>query len=141
MANTLVKVGLFGGAAFVAWKAGWLDFIMPKTTPATPAPAAPNPNAIQGANTLDGIYARLAAAAPSGSHGVDEWNAYLASVMPSDFTPPDPMPIFQAAVSGFDRSQNLTAGQYWNVMAPWLKKEKGLSGLGPRGLGWMAGMR
>ena len=93
-------------------------------------PAAPNPNVITGANTLDGIYTRLIAAAPSGSHGVDVWGSYLTPLLPSGGVAPDPMPIFTAAVPGFSRSQQLTGGQYWAVMAPALKTQFGLSGLG-----------
>ncbi len=129
-----LNIALFGGAAFLAYKFGLLSSlgIGTPSAPATPAGAAPpppNPNAITGANTLDGVYARMVAAA---------WNAYLTGVMPAGFVAPDPMPIFQAAVPGFDRSTNLlTAGQYWAVMAPWLKTNAGLSGLGRRGLGCM----
>ena len=131
----LIKVALIGGGAFLAWK----YFMQPATTAAheSATPAPPDPNKITGQNTLDGVYARLVAAAPSGSHGVDEWNAYLAPLL--SVAPPDPMPLFQAAASGFAREQQITAGQYWAVMAPWLKQNAGLSGLGPKGLGWMAG--
>jgi hypothetical protein len=70
----------------------------------------------------------MVAAAGSGSRGVDEWNSYLATA--GNLTPPDPMPLFQAAVPGFDRSQKLTAAQYWGVMAPALTAQQGLTGMG-----------
>jgi hypothetical protein len=98
------------------------------TAAATTAPVTPTPNAITGGNTLAGIYARMVAAAPSGSHAVDDWNTYLATA--GNLTPPDPMPLFQAAVPGFDRSQLLTAAQYWGVMAPALTAQQGLTGMG-----------
>ena len=91
--------------------------------------AAPvNPNPITGSNTLAGIYSRMVAAAGSGSMGVDAWNSYLATA--GNLTPPDPMPIFTAAVPGFSRSQLLTAAQYWGVMAPALTAQQGLTGMG-----------
>ena len=131
-----IKLGLFGAAAYVAYTQGWLSFLgIGAATPAAPAtpvvPTAPDPNKITGANTLDGIFARLKTTAPSGNHNVDQWNYWLASA--GNLTPPDPMPIFQAAVPGFDRSQDLTASQYWAVMAPALKTQLGLSGLGVYG--------
>ena len=97
-----------------------------------PPPPPPNPNAIQGANSLDGIYGRLASAA-TGPMGVDAWNTYLAPLLPAGDVPPDPIPIFTAASPGFDRSQPLTIGQYWAVMSPALKSQFGLSGLGMMG--------
>jgi hypothetical protein len=81
------------------------------------------------AQSSSGIGSLVQAAAPAGDHGVDDWNVYLMAAMPSGFTAPDPMPIFTAAVPGFDRSQKLSAAQYWGVMAPWLKANAGLSGL------------
>jgi hypothetical protein len=134
----LIKIAAIGAAAYLAYTQGWLSFLgigtaAPATpvTPAAPAPVAPvvpDPNAITGANTLDGIFTRMKATAPAGNHNVDGWNYWLASA--GNLTPPDPMPIFQAAVPGFDRAQLLTAAQYWAVMAPALKTQLGLSGLG-----------
>jgi len=137
MANKLVTLGLIAGGGYLAYNSGLLSaFGIGTSHAAAPATPAPNPNAIQGANTLDGVYARMVAAAPSGTHSVDEWDVYLMNVV-GGFTAPDPMPLFTAAVPGFDRSQKITAAQYWAVMAPWMKSNAGLSGLGPRGLGWM----
>ena len=122
------KLLMLAGAGAAVW---WFYFRSPTPTPGATSPLTvvpPNPNAITGANTLDGIYARLVATSPSGQHGVDEWNSYLATA--GNLTPPDPMPIFSAAVPGFARSQALTAAQYWAVMAPALKSQLGLSGLG-----------
>jgi hypothetical protein len=63
----VLKIALFGGAAFLAYKQGWLSMLGVGTPavsapPATPGTPAPNPNAITGANTLDGIFQRLQAA-------------------------------------------------------------------------------
>ena len=128
----LIKLGMVGAVAYYAYTKGWLSSFG-IGAPAAPAvvPVAPNPNAITGANSLDAIYQRMVAAAPAGSHGVDDWDYYLnAQLAPLGKVAPDPLPIFQAAVANFDRSQSLTAGQYWAVMAPALKTQLGVSGLG-----------
>jgi hypothetical protein len=121
-----VKLGLLGGAGVAAY---WY-FVRPMMAASSPAPAAANPNAIVGANTADGIFLKLQAAGGNTPKGVDDWDVILMQVAPQLGTAPDPMPLFQAAVPGFDRGQLLTAAQYWNVLAPWLKANKGLSGLG-----------
>lgn len=115
----------------MAYKQGWLSVLGLSPAAAPVAAAAPvvNPNAIVGANTLDGIFARMLKAAPAGNHSIDEWDYFLQAAQPS-ITPPDPMPLFAAAVPGFDRSQPIAAAQYWAVMAPALKQQLGLSGLG-----------
>jgi hypothetical protein len=132
----MIKLGLFAAVAYYAYSQGWLSVLgisapaaTAAATPAATLPAAPvNPNPITGSNTLAGIYSRMVAAAGPGSRGVDQWNTYLATA--GNLTPPDPMPLFQAAVPGFDRSQNLTAAQYWGVMAPALTAQTGLTGMG-----------
>ena len=101
--------------------------------PAAPAVVIPNPNAITGSDTVAGIQARtiLAAKAPAEGLAVDDWGYSLnAALAPLGKSAPDPMPIFTAAVPGFNRDQKLTAGQYWAVMAPALKSQTGLTGLG-----------
>jgi len=118
-------------------------------TPAATTPAAtPNPKA----NVLDGVYTAMvkAANAPSAGLGVDQWGYYLNNQLaPLGLTAPDPVPIFTAMVNAanaalnnvpgqpgmmmpaFDRSTYLvTAPAYWNVMAPQLRSQLGLSGLG-----------
>lgn len=136
-----IKIGLFAGAAYLAYSQGWLSFlgIGPTTstaTTATPTPASTtpvNPNPITGANSLDAIYLRMVAAAnaPSAGLAVDSWGYFLNDQLgPLGKAAPDPMPIFTAAVPNFDRSQLLTAAQYWGVIAPALKTQLGLSGLG-----------
>lgn len=138
--SALLKFALVGGAAYLAWRQGWLDSFLPASVaanPVTPAavpviPAAPDPNAIQGQNTLAGIYGRLvtAAKAPAAGLAADEWDFYLNPLLsPLGKVAPDPMEVFPAAVPGFDRSQKLSAGQYWSVVGPALRAQ-GLSGLG-----------
>lgn len=130
----LVKIGLIGAVAYYAYSQGWLSFLgIGSPAVATPAATpAPNPNAITGANSLDATYLRLIAGAPSGSHGVDDWDYYLAQQLGGKSVP-DPGPIFAAAVPNFDRSQLITGPQYWAVMAPALKTQLGMSGLGVYG--------
>ena len=100
----------------------------------------PNPKA----NVLDGIYTAMvkAANAPSAGLGVDQWGYFLNEQLgPLGLQAPDPVPIFTAMVAAanqvganvpaFDRSTYLvTAPAYWNIMAPALKSQLGLSGLG-----------
>lgn len=136
----IIKIGIFGAAAYYAYRQGWLSFLG-IGTPAAVAPATTtlattvpvNPNPIVGANTVTGIQAAtiLAAKAPPEGLSVDDWGYTLNSVLANQGkVAPDPMPIFTEAVPGFDRSQKLTAAQYWGVMAPALKSQLGLSGLG-----------
>ena len=143
MADSSKLIMIVGGAAvaYYAYTQGWLSSLgiaapAAAATPAalTPATVAaisavtPNPAAVMGANTLAGIYSRMIAAAGPGPYNADVWNTYLATA--GNLTPPDPMPIFTAAVPGFSRSQLLTAAQYWGVMAPALTAQQGLNGMG-----------
>lgn len=133
----MIKLAVAGAVAYYAYSQGWLSVLgigkpVAAASPATPA-APVNPNAIVGANTVAGIQARTIAAAkaPSEGLGIDDWSYNLAlALAPLNKVPPDPMPLFQAASPGFDRSQKVTAGQYWAVMGPALKSQLGLSGLG-----------
>jgi len=157
----LMKVVLIGGAAYVAYEMGWLSFLglTPTATAATPAttsttvattttstPATGSAAApVTGAGSLDGIYTAIVAAANAANVSaaglnVDGWGYYLNNQLASQgLTAPDPMPIFTAAISGFARSQLMTAAQYWGIMAPALKSQLGLSGLGfYGGLGLLA---
>ena len=143
----VLKIGLFAGAAYLAYKQGWLSMLgigapaaSVPVTPVVPVTPIADPNAIVGANTIDGIYQRFQTAAKGFTSGtIDEWNTYVAAI---GITPPDPMPLFQAAVPGFDRSQKITLAQYWAVMSPALKTQLGLSGIGVSGylarvgMGW-----
>lgn len=127
------KLLLFGAAGAAVW---WFYLRKPAAPSTSTATAAPGPNAIVGANTVAGIQARvlLAAGAPAEGMGVDEWGFVLnQQLAPLGKTAPDPMPLFQAASPGFDRSQKVTAGQYWAVMGPALKSQLGLAGLGMYG--------
>jgi hypothetical protein len=137
----MIKAGLAGAAAWLAYKQGWLSMLgLPgPATAATPATVAPttavpkvvDPNAAVGYNTLDAIHGRMVAAAKAPPVGlnVDTWNYFLAQV-DSGLVPPDPMPIFQAAIPGFSRDQLLTDLQYWTPMSQYLAKNMGLTGLG-----------
>ena len=138
----MIKLGLVAAAAYYAYTRGWLSalgigapvVVAPlAVAPVVPVPVVPDPNAITGSNTVAGIQARvlLAAKAPAAGLSADQWGYYLNDALsPLGKAAPDPMPLFTSAVSGFDRSQLLTAGQYWAVMSPALKSQLGLSGLG-----------
>jgi hypothetical protein len=132
----MIKLAVASAVAYYAYRQGWLSMLgigLPATSTVSPATAAPDPNAITGANTVAGLQARvlLNAKAPAEGLPVDTWNWYLnQQLAPLGKTAPDPMPLFVAASPGFDRAQPVTAGQYWAVMTPALKSQLGLSGLG-----------
>lgn len=127
------KLLMFGGAAVAVW---WFYLRTPATTS---APAAViDPNAVLGANTIAAIQARVIAAAKAPAEGlaVDDWGWTLNNELaPLGKVAPDPMPIFQAAIPGFDRSQLIPVAQYWTIMTPALKASTGLAGLGLYGFG------
>ena len=103
----------------------------PSPVVAVAPPAVVTPASSSG---LDAMYQSLkAAAAPDAffsgsgdslSSSVDHWNVYLQRLVST----PIPGGMF-SNVSG-DDSNNLTAAQYWAVMAPWVASTTGLSGLG-----------
>lgn len=132
------KILLFGAAGAAAW---WFFLRKPGAAaiaPGTPAVVTPDPNAIVGANTVAAIQARVLVAAKAPAEGlpVDTWDWFVnQQLAPLGKSAPDPMPLFQAASAGFDRSQPVTASQYWAVMGPALKTSAGLSGLGL--FGWV----
>ena len=146
----LIKVVLIGGAAYVAYEMGWLSFLglTPTATAAAPATSSTSSTTaapaitgstvapVTGAGSLDGIYTAIVAAAkaanaPAAGLNVDGWGYYLNNQLAlQGLTAPDPMPIFSSAISGFARSQLMTAAQYWGIMAPALKSQLGLNGLG-----------
>lgn len=133
--GALIKIGVFGAVAYYAYTQGWLSFLglgtstasssAGTTTTAVTTPLVSSP----ASNQLDTLYTKMvnaATAAGTTSTGVDGWGYYLNQFT----TAPDPMPAFQAQNPNFDRSQNMTAAQYWAVIAPVLKTQLGLSGLG-----------
>ena len=113
--------------------------------PLSPQPQQPAPSSVAATTSaLDALYAQLKSAVAtdalfSGSGdsrtgSVDHWNYYLQQIVG---TPQIPGGMF-ANVSGLDPN-NLTAAQYWMLMAPWVASNKGLSGLGVfGGLGSLA---
>lgn len=129
------KLLAFGAAGVAAW---WFFFRSPSPA-AAPAPAAtPAAGGSSSASasspvsgkTLDSVYqAMLIKSNGAKSGSVDDWNSWLMQGTPA-IVAPDPLPIFQAATPGFDRSTQLTAAQYWAVMSPALKTQFGLTGLG-----------
>jgi hypothetical protein len=98
-------------------------------TPPTPVtPVEPPPQ--QPGTSLASIYSNVLAGAstdPNFTGAGDSlnssgyrWNVYLGLALPSADAIPN--------VPGFDLSQDMTATQYWAVMAPALTKAYGLSG-------------
>jgi hypothetical protein len=133
----MIKLAVAGAVAYYAYSQGWLSALgigapIPAPGPA-PTPLTTNPNPITGANTVSGLQARVLinAKAPVEGLPIDTWGWFLnQELSPLGKVAPDPMPLFMAASPGFDRSQLVTAAQYWPVMTPALKTQTGLSGLG-----------
>ena len=131
--NTLLKVALFGGAAYIAYE--WL-FAAPAATPAattpagTPAATTSAPAAAASGKTLDSVYQAMIGKANGATTGsIDDWDSWMMQGTPS-IVAPDPLPLFTAATPGFQRSQQISAAAYWAVMGPAIKAQYGLSGLG-----------
>ena len=154
MADTsgILKIGLVAGAAWAAWQ----FFLKPSTpaTAATPQPGTtPTPSVVP-FNTPDQIYQRLvtnvtqsvpAFKANPGSFAQTpyQWKFYLDQVTqtPSglDFSQMFPGQVNSDGTPS--ATPNLTLGQFWSAMAPWLAKNiPGMTGF--RGLaGIIAGGR
>ena len=132
---------VIGAGGLLLWylnSKGYLSGLFGATTtsPTTTTPPATggttNPPAPP-SNSLAAIFTRLQAdaGAQAASTGLTAygWNYSLARV--SSITPPDPLTLWDATTA----AQNMTAAQYWAVMAPALTSSFGLSGM--RGLGRM----
>jgi len=130
--SSVVKIGLLGGAAYLAYR----YFVAPAPAAAVvPAAGAAPAAAVPGIPpaSLDAIYAKmLTAAAAEGvgadGAGLDAWNVYLIrGGGPSP--PPAPEDVF-GALPGGERTRKYTAPEYWAKMAPFLKARGGYAGLG-----------
>jgi hypothetical protein len=153
MADTsgILKIALLGGAAWAAW-----EFFLKPSTPAISA--TPNTSAsgvspvVVPFNTPDQIYQRLVTnlngnpqfkANPSGFTATPyQFKFYLDQVtqVPSGL---DFSQLFPGQVNSdgsASATPNLTLGQFWSAMAPWLAKNipgmtgfRGLAGIIARG--------
>ena len=107
---------------------------------AAPAAAAPTAPAF---SQLDAVYTQLIQAAVSDYNAGDRqnqlslvggqpqttwnaWNFFLARVAPAIGSLPD----YKTVTGQADLNVPMPGPQYWAVMAPWLTKNKGFSGLG-----------
>jgi hypothetical protein len=149
----MLKVGLFAGAAFLAYRQGWFSSILgtvsPTSTSGTGAqpvgttgstvsqqpPAQPAQAQHPAASSLDDLGAQVVAAAGGQSMGPDGFNALVTRILPSAGPLPDPNELF--GPSGWARPASMSFATYWAITAPWLKANKGLSGIGPHGLGYL----
>lgn len=129
--SSLVKFGLIGGAAYLAYRylyaSSAVSALAPAVTSATPA--APSVPLVP----LDAIYTRMVSAAAAegvqgDGAGLDAWNVYL---MRAGVPAPEPAPEDVFGIMPPDvRNQKWTAAQYWAGMAPYLKARGGYAGLG-----------
>ncbi len=126
--GTIVKVGLFAGAAFLAYR--W--FLAPADVPATAPPAtSPKPDttpAVKETNTYNTASALLsrmtdaAKAAGMTTGSPDQWNVIFNQVG-GPGPAPDPISLFGSR-------DEITLAQYWAHMSAWLATNKGLTGFG-----------
>lgn len=135
--SSLVKVGLFGGAAYLAYK----FYFAPPSVPAgagAPVPAAAGASSAPSApsaggspappsnvyNSLAALLGRISSAATSAgvtSQTPDEWNVlYLAQGGPAPA--PDPIDVFGGR-------PEMTLAQYWAGMSAYLARTRGLAGM------------
>ncbi len=123
-ASSVVKVGLVGGAAYLAYR-----YFFASPAPSTAVAVSPGVPAA----SLDAIYAKmLTAAAQEGvgadGAGLDAWNVYL--IRGGGPSPaPAPEDVF-GSLPGAERTRKYTAVEYWGKMAPYLKQRGGFAGLG-----------
>jgi hypothetical protein len=135
--GTVLKVGLFGGAAFLAYK---YFFAVPAATapPANPPPgggttppANPPPASF---NDLAHLFDRLKGlvdAAKVDTATPDEFNVYYTQAG-GPGPAPDPIQVF-------GNRAPMTLFTYWAGMSDWLATNKGLTGFGVyAGLGRLA---
>lgn len=132
--NSIVKFAVIGAVGYFAYKYFFADASTTGTTDTTGAGGGTSPGGTTGTaptvnfNSLDAIYQRFAAAAGTSVRTPDQFNYYLAQQIPAGKTLPDPPTVFTQ--EGFDRNATMTIANYWGAMAPYLKANLGLSGLG-----------
>ena len=145
--NTLIKAILFGAGGYLLWRTGILSSVSggiipsPVTGAAPPAGAAPAAAGPPAFNSLAVTGQRVQAAAildyqhgdrsnllsvtdgvPSASW--DAWNYFLNAQ--TNF--PD-LPDYTTVTGQPNTGQALTFAQYWQLISPWLTKNKGMTGI------------
>lgn len=159
---TVLWLAAFGGAGYLFYR--WyqsqaVPAAAPAPIPTTTAAAnstAPQPST-PAFSQLDAVYLEMVQAAINDAKAGDTsnklalvngqpqttwaaWGYFLNKVNSSLGSN---LPSFQDLTGQVDLNLAITAPQYWSLMAPWLAKNKGLSGLGfYGGLGrWVWGTR
>jgi hypothetical protein len=146
--SSLVSVGLLGGAAYLAYRfffASTASAAASPTAPAAPglpAPAQPSAPAQPAFNSLDQTYQRLAqtiqqnSTDPALSQVQGQWTAvpdvfnyYLARVS-SNSLPASAM----GQLFGQEPQPATSLAAFWSAASGWLAQNKGLTGIGGRGL-------
>ncbi len=134
--GSVIPLALAGGAAWLAWEY-WLK-PAPAAVRSPDAPGLPNAPAPAAAvtpaaptapafNSLDAIYGRLAAAVGTTPYNVHQFNWFLSKQLPAGKTLPSANEFLPA---DWVDTTEMTLAQYWAAIAPWLKSNWGLSGLG-----------
>ena len=149
----MLPILLIGGAGVVfwLWKSQSSAAVTPPATPSgsgpPPPPAAPSaPPATPGPTALDKLYTAMVNAATVSAQGGNTANllSYKNGTVSASFSA---FNYFLAQVGGFsdlpdyftatggktDPNTAMTSAQYWGVISPWLKTNKGYSGLGVYG--------
>ena len=156
--NTLIKALLWGGGVYLLYRTGVLSSISggiipaPVAAAAPPSGGAPPPPAGPPAfNSLVATGQRVNTAAIQDYQGGDRSNQLtVTSGVPSTTfnawnyflqkqTNFSDLPNYQTLTGQPDPNVPMTFAQYWQLIAPWLGTNKGMSGLGWHGMGWAGG--
>jgi hypothetical protein len=130
---SILTLALIGGGAYLAYQ---YFFATPAATPTTPS-ASPVPPGPSSDALYQQIYAAATQDAKSGAtaNGLaivggqtqmffSAWNYYTSRI--GGFID---LPDYSALTSQPDPGYAITGPQYWGLMGPWLKKNKGMSGI------------
>ena len=117
--GAVLKFGAIGVGGYFLYD--WWQKRTPGTTSTTTTGGVVTPSAI------DAIAARImAAAGTASSYTADQWNVYLSQQLPVGKVAPDPAGYLGAT----PRDAPLTFAQYWGAVAPKLRSDLGMTGLG-----------
>jgi hypothetical protein len=118
--GAILKFGAIGVGGYFLYD--WWQKRTPGTTVTTGGTGTPVV-----ASAIDGIAAKIMAAAGSGAtFTADQWNVYLQQQLVAGKVAPDPATFIGAT----PRETPLTFAQYWGAVAPKLRSDLGMTGLG-----------
>ena len=122
----LLKIAAIGVGGYFLYD-WWSKKQTEVPAPASSGTGSGTASTVPAFNSLDAIYQRLAKAVGSTQLTADGFNFYLAKELPAGKSAPAPETFLPADA---DRNATMTLANYWGVVAPRLKTDLGLSGLG-----------